>query len=261
MRGGVPAGRAGLSVALSLAALLMSSAAGAGEWLGTPEAGGGGIPLGQLSDICPGLCPRLWRQGDWALMGSLPQPRIFFAANDAYVTLDFPVTRGMEVWSSDGTRAGTAIFADLNPGTGDSSPTNFAVLEKSTALYPDGRDTLLFIASGDPAAPCPCAGGACTTYLFYTDGVDAPKCVDYTSAAVATQPWLAQFAEIYAGLNLCGAASLRDGCPDANTDFTWAAQDRAPLAFKVFQQPWNAPAGNVCSWTTPGSPTCTWAGP
>jgi len=44
--------------------------------------------------------------------------KLFFAANDS--------THGYELWSSDGTTAGTAMIADIYPGTGSSDPAYYS---------------------------------------------------------------------------------------------------------------------------------------
>jgi ELWxxDGT repeat protein len=55
----------------------------------------------------------LYDFGSWAVVGG----RAFFCARD--------VEHGAELWSSDGTSAGTALFADLNPGKESSYPRGF----------------------------------------------------------------------------------------------------------------------------------------
>ncbi len=45
---------------------------------------------------------------------------LFFGADEG--------TNGMELWTSDGTAAGTALFKDINPGSGSSNPSYFAEL-------------------------------------------------------------------------------------------------------------------------------------
>jgi ELWxxDGT repeat protein len=42
--------------------------------------------------------------------------RVFFAVNDG--------TRGQELWTSDGTAAGTVLLSDINPGSNGSFPSN-----------------------------------------------------------------------------------------------------------------------------------------
>lgn len=54
--------------------------------------------------------------------------RVYFANEDA--------TNGVEVWSTDGTAAGTSLFKDLIAGGGDSSPESFVA----------SSDTLFFVA-------------------------------------------------------------------------------------------------------------------
>jgi ELWxxDGT repeat protein len=45
--------------------------------------------------------------------------QMFFAADDGVY--------GQELWTSDGTPAGTLLFADINPGPGSSQPGAFTV--------------------------------------------------------------------------------------------------------------------------------------
>src|SRR4051812_43501027 len=46
--------------------------------------------------------------------------RIFFTASAS--------PNGLELWSTDGTEAGTALVADINRGTASSNPSRFAVV-------------------------------------------------------------------------------------------------------------------------------------
>lgn len=59
--------------------------------------------------------------------------RVYFTASDPNL--------GREVWSSDGTNAGTAVFLDIRPGPGPSNPGAYAV----------ASGKLWFVASNDPA--------------------------------------------------------------------------------------------------------------
>lgn len=54
-----------------------------------------------------------------------------FSANDSVT--------GTELWITDGTAAGTSLFKDINPGLGDSNPSQLTAL---------GNGTFLFAASG-----------------------------------------------------------------------------------------------------------------
>ncbi|MCA8970087.1 MAG: hypothetical protein KDC95_09900 [Planctomycetes bacterium] len=60
-------------------------------------------------------------------------PRLYFTASDPNL--------GREVWSSDGTNAGTSVFLDIRPGPGPSNP----------AAYTVAAGKLWFVASNDPA--------------------------------------------------------------------------------------------------------------
>jgi ELWxxDGT repeat protein len=62
---------------------------------------------------CPGDCPELLAGTPLVPVGQ----RVIFAARD--------VDHGAELWTSDGTAAGTHLLADLCPGTCDSSPADF----------------------------------------------------------------------------------------------------------------------------------------
>ncbi|MEA2327138.1 MAG: hypothetical protein QOE68_2097, partial [Thermoanaerobaculia bacterium] len=68
--------------------------------------------------------------------------RAYFVARDA--------GNGEELWSTDGTDAGTALFADINPGAGSSAPLGFTVaggtLYFSAFSTSDGR--LLWVTDG-----------------------------------------------------------------------------------------------------------------
>ena len=86
--------------------------------------------------------PRLWRS-DGTIAGTVPvfsmppsqwfTPQLNYAATVGNVlyfraqTLD----HGSELWRTDGTTAGTYILKDIVPGSGSSSPNNFAVLGSS----------------------------------------------------------------------------------------------------------------------------------
>jgi ELWxxDGT repeat protein len=69
--------------------------------------------------------------------------RCFFAANDG--------TNGEELWVSDGTAAGTFLFADMVPGPGGARPYGFTVAAR----------VLFFLTGG---------GGGSGGALYYTDG-------------------------------------------------------------------------------------------
>ena len=61
--------------------------------------------------------------------------RLFFAAQDG--------TTGNELWSTDGTAAGTALVADANPGSGGSAPNKLCVFNNKifySAEVSNGRE-------------------------------------------------------------------------------------------------------------------------
>ncbi len=66
-----------------------------------------------LRDITPG-------GGYGPLHLTVLQDCVWFSDNDGQV--------GQEIWVTDGTPQGTQLFADLNPGSAGSSPTDFCVL-------------------------------------------------------------------------------------------------------------------------------------
>jgi ELWxxDGT repeat protein len=68
-----------------------------------------------VADILPGLGSSLADKTPLAVANG----RLFFPANDG--------TTGMELWTSDGTAAGTFRVADIAPGEDGSWPTNLAV--------------------------------------------------------------------------------------------------------------------------------------
>lgn len=108
----------------------------------------GGILYFAAGDLTSGR--ELWRS-DGTLAGTVLVSDIFpgaasafplatevvpFALVNANGTLYFPAlhpTFGIELWRSDGTAAGTALVANINPGGGHSFPFNFALV--SSTLY------------------------------------------------------------------------------------------------------------------------------
>ena len=92
-----------------------------------------------------GSSPRLWRLdgndavlvSDLALDGPAESAADLFAIGDLlYFTVNHPDT-GVELWTSDGTAAGTGLLKDIQPGIESSAPQSFSAV--------DGR--LLFAAS------------------------------------------------------------------------------------------------------------------
>jgi ELWxxDGT repeat protein len=71
--------------------------------------------------------------------------KIFFSATDG--------VNGQELWVSDGTTAGTVLVKDINPGAGDSSPTNlFAFNGKLYFIANDGPDgNQIWVSDGTAA--------------------------------------------------------------------------------------------------------------
>jgi ELWxxDGT repeat protein len=71
--------------------------------------------------------------------------RFFFVGSDA--------THGTELWVSDGTPAGTQLFADLYPGPDNSYPARFTVMNNNTMIFTanttSGNDGL-WITDGTP---------------------------------------------------------------------------------------------------------------
>jgi ELWxxDGT repeat protein len=74
----------------------------------------------QLADIDPGNAVSYSTMAsEFAAIGGT----LYFANDDP--------THGVEVWSSDGTAAGTGLFLDLNPGPAGSFPGNMAVIDNT----------------------------------------------------------------------------------------------------------------------------------
>ena len=71
--------------------------------------------------------------------------KVYFSANDG--------TNGAELWSTDGTTAGTAMIKDINLGTTNSSPTNF--ISYNSKIYFSANDgvngTELWVTDGTGA--------------------------------------------------------------------------------------------------------------
>ena len=101
---------------------------------------------------CPGGCPSL-DSGDFP--ATVFAGRLYFAGRDAQ--------HGRELWSTDGTGAGTRLVADLCPGTCDGGPTRFrAALGRLVLSDPQGD---LWATDGTPAGTVRLAatGGAFST--------------------------------------------------------------------------------------------------
>jgi len=69
-----------------------------------------------VKDINPGAASSL-PAVIWELSFASSNGNLYFAANDG--------VHGTELWTSDGTEAGTAMVTDINPGTEESYPLNF----------------------------------------------------------------------------------------------------------------------------------------
>lgn len=72
-----------------------------------------GVQVDLLADICPGSCSSVYPRN------FLPEPlavggKLFFQGNDG--------VRGVELWATDATPAGTLLLADINPGPSGSYP-------------------------------------------------------------------------------------------------------------------------------------------
>lgn len=100
-----------------------------------------------VRDINPGVANSVPSQpGGPVVPGTVaPDGTMYFTANDG--------SHGSELWKTDGTTAGTVLVDDLNPGAGDSNPTNL--------VWSLGR---LFFAATTPAAG---------NELFESDGTAA----------------------------------------------------------------------------------------
>lgn len=91
-----------------------------------------------VKDICPGAAPSF-------ISGFQKQPLLTNMNGTLYFNASDGV-HGIELWASDGTAAGTAMVADINPGSGDSVP----LLVSSTAGFRNitaVNNTLFFMAN------------------------------------------------------------------------------------------------------------------
>jgi len=79
-----------------------------------------------LADICPGEC------GSWPREFIPLGAHFYFTAEDA--------DHGRELWRSDGTRAGTALVADIDPGLDASSPDFLTAGADGKLYFSAGRD-------------------------------------------------------------------------------------------------------------------------
>jgi ELWxxDGT repeat protein len=135
--------------------------------------------------------------------------RAYFVARDA--------GNGEEVWSTDGTDAGTALFADINPGAGSSVPSDFTVA--------DGK---FYFVAGSPNTG---------RLLWVTDGTaGGPQAVS-TSFAVASNVsgrslWPVGGKVYFAGATLLNGNEpwVSDGTADGSHLIANLATDRAPSA-------------------------------
>jgi ELWxxDGT repeat protein len=120
-----------------------------------------------IADISPGAGDSIFDQPPFpaASYVAVAGGKLFFAAEDG--------THGDELWVSDGTAAGTTLVADIQPGSGSSSPWRMATLGTSVVFAADdgthGRelwvsdgttagttlvlDIIAGSAGGDPAEP------------------------------------------------------------------------------------------------------------
>ncbi len=83
---------------------------------------------------------------------------LYFAANDG--------VNGNELWRTDGTETGTTLFADINPGSGDSLPTSLTVI-----------DGVLYFSASDGGGTEPYSSDGVTVTLLgdiNPDGASAP---------------------------------------------------------------------------------------
>jgi ELWxxDGT repeat protein len=130
--------------------------------------------------------------------------RAYFVARDA--------GNGEEVWSTDGTDAGTALFADIAPGAGSSDPWSFTV----------GGGKLYFLAS------TPNAG----RLLWETDGTASGTQAVSTLFEVASNIWPIGGKVYFAGVTLLHGSEpwVSDGTADGSHLIANLAADRAPSA-------------------------------
>ena len=146
----------------------------------------------------------LWDQGGFqmAALGN----RVFFTARD--------LAHGEELWVTDGTAGGTALFRDLRPGMNSSSPSAFVVVDGKlffTAQVDDSFTARLgvtdgstsgtrIISVGEPPGP-----GVTPRVLTPLDG---KVYFAGTTALYATEPWVSDGTD-------AGTRMLANVAPDA----------------------------------------------
>ena len=108
---------------------------------------GGTSMVVQLNPTGPGL------DGNGNTPMTIYNGRLYFRASDG------STAHGQELWSSDGTAAGTSMVQDIFPGTGSSQPGDFTISNGLLFFSADdgtsGRQIWRFPAPAVPATPPP----------------------------------------------------------------------------------------------------------
>jgi ELWxxDGT repeat protein len=110
--------------------------------------------------------------------------RAFFTASDA--------EHGQELWVTDGTDAGTSLFADLVPGTGSSGP--IALVVSGSKLYFAASDSpgftyRLWVSDGTPAGTR-VLNGATLSNSFAFGPVNGKLYFNASTNLTGTEPWV-----------------------------------------------------------------------
>ncbi|HYC91524.1 MAG TPA: ELWxxDGT repeat protein [Thermoanaerobaculia bacterium] len=190
-----------------------------------------------LRDLVPGPAGR-WDQDSLDLIAF--GNRVFFTAAEA--------EHGLELWSTDGTESGTALFADLEPGKESSAPYRFSVaggklffaagisLSGSRLWVVDALANGARVVSSSSGQPVAMAGGQEAGGTFYFAG---------STSLHGTEPWVSDGTD--AGTSMV-ANIAPDGAPSSNPQKLTAANGL--LFFTAYG---DRPYGDAALWRSDGT--------